>query len=146
MYKFVIAILSMFLLCNCAGTRTVDLTKDSKNAAGLVHIDNKWGATAVFIDNEFVGSTPLAVSLPLGEHRIVMNYGGKIVHDTTLVITDDYERNGDAAIMGGIIGSFIGGWLMSLVGLEGSSKIWQFITAVIGACVLLFVVSLFKRK
>ena len=107
MYKFVIAILSMFLLCSCAGTRTVDLTKDSKNAAGLVHIDNKWGATAVFIDNEFVGSTPLAVSLPLGEHRIVMNYGGKIVHDTTLVITDDYERNGNAAIMGGLIGSFV---------------------------------------
>lgn len=107
MYKFVIAILSMLLLCSCAGTRTVDLTKDSKNAAGLVHIDNKWGATAVFIDNEFVGSTPLALSLPLGEHRIVMNYGGKIVHDTTLVITDDYERNGNAAIMGGLIGSFV---------------------------------------
>ena len=107
MYKFVVAIVSMFLLCSCAGVRTVDLSKNSKDAAGLVHIDNKWGATAVFIDNEFVGNTPLAVSLPQGEHRIVMNYGGKIVHDTTIVVTDDYERNGNAAIMGGAIGSFI---------------------------------------
>lgn len=49
-------------------------------------------------------------------------------------------------IIVGIIGGFLGGWLMSLVGLQGGSQIWQFITAVIGACVLLFVVSLFKRK
>lgn len=107
MYKFLVVSLLMLFLCSCAGTRAVDLSKDSNDSVGLVHIDNKWGATAVFIDNEFVGNTPLAVSLPLGEHRIVMNYGGKIVHDTTLVITDDYERNGNAAIMGGLIGSFV---------------------------------------
>ena len=49
-------------------------------------------------------------------------------------------------IIVGIIGGFLGGWLMSLVGLEGGGQIWQFITAVIGACVLLFVISLFQRK
>ena len=49
-------------------------------------------------------------------------------------------------IIVGIIGGFLGGWLMSLVGLEGGSQIWQFITAVIGACLLLFIVSLFRRK
>ncbi|MBR4915536.1 MAG: hypothetical protein IKZ45_00420 [Fibrobacter sp.] len=107
MYKFVIAVLLMFILCSCAGTRTVDFAKDSNDPKGMVHIDNKWGVTAVFIDNEFAGNTPLYVSLPQGEHRIVMNYGGKIVHDTTIVVTDDYERNGNAAIMGGAIGSFV---------------------------------------
>ena len=107
MYKFVIAVLLMFILCSCAGTRTVDFAKDSEEPTGIVHIDNKWGVTAVFIDNEFAGNTPLYVSLPQGEHRVVMNYGGKIVHDTTIVVTDDYERNGNAAIMGGAIGSFI---------------------------------------
>ena len=49
-------------------------------------------------------------------------------------------------IIVGIIGGFLGGWLMGRVGLEGGSQIWQFITAVIGACVLLFIISLFKRK
>ena len=49
-------------------------------------------------------------------------------------------------IIVGIIGGFLGGWLMSLVGLEGGSQIWQFITAVIGACLLLFILSLFRRK
>lgn len=107
MYKFVIAVLLMFLLCSCAGPKTVVFAKDSEEPTGIVHIDNKWGVTAVFIDNEFAGNTPLYVSLPQGEHRVVMNYGGKIVHDTTIVVTDDYERNGNAAIMGGIIGSFI---------------------------------------
>ena len=107
MYKFVIAVLLMFILCSCAGPKTVDFAKDSNDLKGIVHIDNKWGVTAVFIDNEFAGNTPLYVSLPQGEHRVVMNYGGKIVHDTTIVVTDDYERNGNAAIMGGAIGSFI---------------------------------------
>lgn len=107
MYKFVIAVLLMFLLCSCAGPKTVVFAKDSEEPTGIVHIDNKWGVTAVFIDNEFAGNTPLYVSLPQGEHRVVMNYGGKIVHDTTIVVTDDYERNGNAAIMGGAIGSFI---------------------------------------
>lgn len=81
MCKFVFAILSVLLLCSCAGTMAVDLTKESDKGSGLVHINNKWGSAAVFIDNEFVGGTPLAVSLPLGEHRIVMNYGGNLDHD-----------------------------------------------------------------
>ena len=49
-------------------------------------------------------------------------------------------------IIVGIIGGFLGGWLMSLVGIEKGGLVWEIITSVIGACVLLFVVSLFKRK
>jgi len=49
-------------------------------------------------------------------------------------------------IIVGIIGGFIGGWLMSLVGIEKGGLVWEIITSVIGACVLLFIISLFKRK
>ena len=49
-------------------------------------------------------------------------------------------------IIVGIIGSFIGGWLMSLAHIQKAGLLWELIVAIIGACVLLFVVSLFKRK
>ena len=46
----------------------------------------------------------------------------------------------------GIIGGFIGGWLMSLLNIQKAGILWELIVAVIGAVVLLFVVSLFKKK
>ena len=49
-------------------------------------------------------------------------------------------------IIVGVIGSFIGGWLMSLAHIQKAGLLWELIVAVIGACVLLFVVSLFKKK
>ena len=52
-------------------------------------------------------------------------------------------------IIVGVIGGFLGGFLMQLIGAKGGDidvNVWQFITSVIGACVLLFVLSLFKRK
>ena len=49
-------------------------------------------------------------------------------------------------IIVGIIGSFIGGWLMSLANIQKGGLVWELIAAVVGACLLLFVVSLFKRK
>ena len=49
-------------------------------------------------------------------------------------------------IIVGVIGGFLGGWLMSLVGIEKGGLVWEIITSVIGACLLIFVLSLFKRK
>lgn len=46
----------------------------------------------------------------------------------------------------GIIGGFIGGWLMSLIGIQKAGLLWELIVAVIGSVVLLFVISLFKKK
>lgn len=46
----------------------------------------------------------------------------------------------------GIIGGFIGGWLMSLAHIQKAGLLWELIVAVIGAAVLLFVISLFKKK
>ncbi len=49
-------------------------------------------------------------------------------------------------IIVGVIGGFLGGWLMSLVGIEKGGLVWEIITSVIGACLLIFVLSLIKRK
>lgn len=49
-------------------------------------------------------------------------------------------------IIVGIVGGFLGGWLMGLVGISKGGLIWQIIVSVIGACLLLFIISLFKRK
>ena len=46
----------------------------------------------------------------------------------------------------GIVGGFIGGWLMSLLNIQKAGLLWELIVAVIGAVVLLFVISLFKKK
>ncbi len=50
------------------------------------------------------------------------------------------------SIIVGIVGGFLGGWLMGLVGISKGGFIWQIIVSVIGACLLLFIISLFKRK
>ena len=46
----------------------------------------------------------------------------------------------------GIIGGFLGGWLMSLLHIQKAGLLWEIIVAVIGAMVLLFVISLFRKK
>ncbi|MBO7413564.1 MAG: PEGA domain-containing protein [Fibrobacter sp.] len=105
MFRSIVVILVLLILCGCATTKQVGHSpKDATR--GLVYINNKQGATAVYIDGEFVGSTPISVSLLQGERHITMNYGGRIVLDTTLVVTDDFERNGNAIMMGGAVGGF----------------------------------------
>lgn len=49
-------------------------------------------------------------------------------------------------IVVGIVGGVIGGSLLSLVGLGGGGWIWTLITAVIGACLLLWVVGAIRSK
>ncbi len=46
----------------------------------------------------------------------------------------------------GVVGAVLGGWLMGLAGAGGYGLLWQLIVAVIGAVVLLLIVSLFTRK
>jgi uncharacterized membrane protein YeaQ/YmgE (transglycosylase-associated protein family) len=54
-----------------------------------------------------------------------------------------YGLFGDLVI--GVIGAFIGGWLLAAVGIFAGGLIGSLITATIGAIVLLFVVRLIKR-
>lgn len=48
-------------------------------------------------------------------------------------------------IIVGILGSYFGGWLLPKVGLSIGGDFGQFITAVIGAVVLIFIVRLIKK-
>jgi len=52
-------------------------------------------------------------------------------------------------IIVGIVGSFLGGWLGGQLGIAGSQtgglNIASILTAIVGACVLLFIISLVKR-
>lgn len=51
-------------------------------------------------------------------------------------------------IVVGIVGAFIGGWLAGIFGLGPVTglNIWSFIISVVGAVILLAIISLFKRK
>lgn len=46
----------------------------------------------------------------------------------------------------GIVGSVLGGWLFSLMGISGIGMWGSLVTALIGAIVLLLIVSLFTRR
>lgn len=46
----------------------------------------------------------------------------------------------------GIVGGFLGGWLLSLVGIGGGGLILTFITALVGACVLVGIVHMVRRE
>lgn len=48
-------------------------------------------------------------------------------------------------IIVGIIGGFVGGWLAGHFGIGGGGLLWQILIAALGACVLLFVISLIKK-
>ena len=46
----------------------------------------------------------------------------------------------------GIIGAFVGGWLLGTLGVQiGSGIVGEIIDAVIGACVFIFLVRLIRR-
>ncbi|QLQ16396.1 MAG: GlsB/YeaQ/YmgE family stress response membrane protein [Micropruina sp.] len=49
-------------------------------------------------------------------------------------------------IVVGIVGGLLGGWILGLFGLGSGGMIMSFITAVLGACLLLFLVGLVTRK
>lgn len=51
-------------------------------------------------------------------------------------------------ILVGVIGGFVGGWLLTLVGfdVEGGGLIFSFITCLLGAVILLWIVGLFQKN
>ena len=55
-------------------------------------------------------------------------------------------------IIVGIVGGFLGGWLFggwltrTLGFSNGGGLGWQILVSVLGACLLLFIISLFKKK
>ncbi|MGA9627968.1 MAG: GlsB/YeaQ/YmgE family stress response membrane protein [Bryobacteraceae bacterium] len=54
-----------------------------------------------------------------------------------------YGLIGDLVV--GVIGAFLGGWLLGLLGIVPGGLIGRLVTATIGAVVLLFLVRLIKK-
>ncbi len=46
----------------------------------------------------------------------------------------------------GIIGAVLGGWVFGLLGIHTTGIIGSLITATVGAIILLWIISLFKRR
>lgn len=64
-------------------------------------------------------------------------------------IAGNVMRGGGFGLLGnivvGIVGALVGGWVFGLLGIAAGGTMGSLITAVVGACVLLFIVSLVKR-
>lgn len=47
----------------------------------------------------------------------------------------------------GLVGGLVGGWVFSLFGVsEGSGFVGQLVVAFVGACVILLIANLFRKK
>jgi uncharacterized membrane protein YeaQ/YmgE (transglycosylase-associated protein family) len=65
----------------------------------------------------------------------------------SIIMGKNSQMGALANIIVGIIGAFLGGWLMSLFGVQGVTgfNFPSFLVALVGAVVLLFIVSLVRR-
>lgn len=66
----------------------------------------------------------------------------------SMIMKTDASMGALANIVVGIIGAFIGGWVVSLFGMnvtEGSLNIPSVLTAIVGAVILLAIVKAFRR-
>ena len=64
-------------------------------------------------------------------------------------IAGNIMRGGGFGLLGnivvGIVGALVGGWVFGLLGIAAGGTLGSLVTAVVGACVLLFIVNLVKR-
>lgn len=59
----------------------------------------------------------------------------------------DAEQGVLANVIVGVIGAFLGGFVMNLVGGQGITgfNIWSFIVALLGAVILIWIIKLFRK-
>ncbi|MBH1941176.1 GlsB/YeaQ/YmgE family stress response membrane protein [Mobilitalea sibirica] len=60
----------------------------------------------------------------------------------------DAEMGFGLNLVVGILGAFIGGWVAGLFGLGPATglNLWSFVISILGAVILLGIISVFKRK
>lgn len=66
----------------------------------------------------------------------------------SMIMKTDASMGAMANIVVGIIGAFIGGWVVSLFGIDvttGALRIESVVTAVLGACILLAILKAVRR-
>jgi uncharacterized membrane protein YeaQ/YmgE (transglycosylase-associated protein family) len=66
----------------------------------------------------------------------------------SIITGKNSEMGAGMNILVGVVGAFIGGWLAGIFGLGPATglNLWSFIISIVGAVILLGIVSLFKRK
>lgn len=67
----------------------------------------------------------------------------------SMIMKTDAQMGALANIVAGIIGAFIGGWVVSLFGInvmDGAFRIESILTAILGACILIAIVRLMQGK
>ncbi|WP_440198182.1 GlsB/YeaQ/YmgE family stress response membrane protein [Anaerocolumna jejuensis] len=64
------------------------------------------------------------------------------------IMKKDSQMGVGMNILVGVVGAFIGGWLAGVFGWGPATglNIWSFIVSIVGAVILLFIISLFKQK
>jgi len=75
-------------------------------------------------------------------------FGGIAGWIASIIMGKNKKINGIANVIYGIVGAFLGGAIMNYFGYQGVNGInlWSLLVAVIGAAVLIFVVSLLTGK
>ena len=70
--------------------------------------------------------------------------GGVIGWLASIIMRTDAQQGIILNIVVGVVGAFLGGFLLGAVGvdIEGAGYFFSFLTAVLGACILLFLVKL----
>lgn len=75
-------------------------------------------------------------------------FGGLVGWIASLIMGTDPQQGIFLNVVVGIIGAFIGGWIMSVIngqGFTGQFDLWSFLVALLGAMVLLAIVRAFRR-
>lgn len=76
---------------------------------------------------------------------IMLIVGGVAGWLASMLMRTDGQQGIILNVVVGIIGGFLGGWLLPMVGLNFGGWIGYLVTALIGAVVLLAIVNLFRR-
>lgn len=74
-------------------------------------------------------------------------FGGLVGWVASLIMKTDGQQGIFLNIIVGIVGAVIGGWIMSLLGLDSSTgfSVYGFLVALLGACVLLAILKFLRR-
>lgn len=74
-------------------------------------------------------------------------FGGLVGWVASLIMKTDGQQGIVLNVVVGMVGAVIGGWLMSIIGGSGISgfDLYSFLVALVGACVLIFLVRLVRR-
>ncbi len=100
--------------------------------------------TEILATNSFLLAEGSAVP-PLGMVGWVV-IGGLAGWIGSKIMGTDEQMGFFLNIIVGIIGGFLGGWVLGLLGIGSGGWFWSFLTCLLGACLLIFIVGLVTGK